>query len=276
MPQSPEANRIKKEAAEAIAKIEDSHNFMTKAELFYAHKAYNEALVELNKAELLGINSDKIKELKGRILRDQADALDKISGLIKLLNTAIDDKDFTNALMTCKQLIDLDYTNSRKWTAKLDSINSLKQHEEEKAKQWNEMMESIDMADNKEDWAKVVDLCKEALKIKNNPGVQLKLEKAQLRLQLAISQKAFDEAINNEDWKLVLDISKKYPELKKINTNNKWISIARNKIRSIKNPKAIPDDSQPDRFRHRRDSPIIAKKKPDIHQTHCWSHPSVT
>lgn len=246
MPQSPEANRIKKEAAEAIAKIEDSHNFMTKAELFYAHKAYNEALVELNKAELLGINSDKIKELKGRILRDQADALDKISGLIKLLNTAIDDKDFTNALMTCKQLIDLDYTNSRKWTAKLDSINSLKQNEEEKAKQWNEMMESIDMADNKEDWAKVVDLCKEALKIKNNPGVQLKLEKAQLRLQLAISQNAFDEAINNEDWKLVLDISKKYPELKKINTNNKWISIARNKIRSIKNPKAIPDDSQPD------------------------------
>lgn len=204
MPESAEAKRIKDQSTGIIQSTKKMERYIDRCDMFYAQKAYKEALQEIEKAKLLGIDSDDIKERETKILGEQKNAEDRIQVFISTLNKAIATKDFQKALQICDDLMDLDYANSRKWSAKRSDIKILQQKSEEEQKRYNQLTTAIDTALFSEDWERLVSLCREALNISDNAKIKEKLVKGEEKLRIQ-KEKAQLETKVNEIHKLIND-----------------------------------------------------------------------
>ena len=119
---------------------------------------------------------------------------------------------FDDAITTCNELIEVDFTNSRKWSARISDINITKERAVEDRKHWEKLVRNIDSAQWEEDWSRIITLCKEALDIKDNPDIRTKLEKAEAKLKTENELKMLDQTIA-EIKDLIL--SSHYTEAKK-------------------------------------------------------------
>ena len=204
MPESTEANRIKKESARIIQSTKELERYIDRCDMFYAQKAYKEAIQELEKAKLLGIDTPEIKERESKIIGEQKDSENKIREFISVIDKAIVAKDFTKALRICDDLMDLDFANSRKWSAKRSDIKILQQKSEEEQNRYNQLTNAIDAALFSEDWERLVSLCREALNITDDAKIKEKLAKGVEKLKIQ-NEKAQLEVKVNEIHKLIND-----------------------------------------------------------------------
>ena len=182
MPESKEALRIKDDSQRRIKSQKDLERYLDRADLFIAQKAYNEAKQELQKARLLDVSYKEIEERERRIAKEEQAANAQVAELTNSLNSSMDDGRYDDAIKYCNELIVVDFTNSRRWSAKIAEINSKKERAAEEQKRWNELVREIESAHLAEDWKKLNSLCKKALDIRENKDIRSKFEKSEDKL----------------------------------------------------------------------------------------------
>ena len=182
MPESKEALRIKDDSQRRIKSQKDLERYLDRADLFIAQKAYNEAKQELQKARLLDVSYKEIEERERRIAKEEQAANAQVAELTNSLNSSIEDGRYDDAIKYCNELIVVDFTNSRRWSARIAEINSKKERAAEEQKRWNELVREIESAHLAEDWKKLNSLCKKALDIREDKDIRSKFEKSEDKL----------------------------------------------------------------------------------------------
>lgn len=195
MSDSKEALRIKEDSIRRIKSQKELERYLNRADLFIAQKAYPEAIQELKKAKLLDVDYKDIIEREARIKKEQQATNIRVEELSNQLNSALNEGRFGDAITTCNELIEVDFTNSRKWSARISDINIKKERAVEDRKRWEKLVRDIDSAQWEEDWSRIITLCKEALNIKDNPDIRTKLEKAEAKFKTENELKMFDQTI---------------------------------------------------------------------------------
>lgn len=188
--ESSTALRIKEEAVRHIKCAKELERYLDRADLFIAQKAYSEAKQELNKAKLLDVDDKEIKKREARIANEQRAVNQKVSDLSTALNKSLEEGRYEDALSACNELIEVDFVNSRKWSARIGDIRHKQQKAAEEEKMLQKLYCSIDSAQWSEDWKTLVMLCKETLAVREDPSIRQKLEKGEERLA---AQKAIEE-----------------------------------------------------------------------------------
>ena len=232
MSDSKEALRIKEDSTRRIKSQKDLEKYLTRTDLFIAQKAYKEASEELQKAKLLDVDYKEIIEREDRIKQEQQAANSKIEELVNRLNSALDECQFDDAIAICNELIDVDFSNSRKWSARISDINIKKDRAEEERKHWEKLVRDIDSAQWLEDWGRIITLCKEALDIKEQPEIRIKLEKAEAKFKAENELKMLEHTIA-EIKDLILgshftEAKKKLAELRRMELDSSHEAMVRN------------------------------------------------
>lgn len=221
MSDSKEALRIKEDSIRRIKSQKELERYLNRADLFIAQKAYSEAIQELQKAKLLDVDYKDIIERETRIKKEQQATNSRVEELSNQLNSALNEGRYDDAITTCNELIDVDFTNSRKWSARISDINITKERAVEDRKRWEKLVRDIDSAQWEDDWSRIITLCKEALDIKNDPVIRTKLEKAEAKFKTENELKMLDQTIA-EIKDLILgshfaDAEKKLASLRRMN-----------------------------------------------------------
>ena len=196
MPESKEALRIKEDAHRRIKSQKDLERYLDRADLFIAQRAYNEARLELQKARLLDVDEKEIIEREVKIAKDQHAFDTKVGELTNNLNSALSEGRYDDALKFCNELIEFDFANSRRWSAKIAEINSKKERAAEEQKRWDKLIRDIDSTLLSEDWTKLNELCKEALAIRENSDIRSKLDKSESKLAEIRKNEQFTKAMS--------------------------------------------------------------------------------
>ena len=212
MPESNEALRIKEDSQRRIKSQKDLERYLDRADLFIAQKAYKEATQELQKARLLDVDYKEIEERENKIIKEQQSVNARVTELSNDLNSSMSEGRYDDALKFCSELIEVDFSNSRRWSAKIAEINTKKERAAEEQKRWDELIREIDSAHLSEDWKKLNSLTKKALEIREDSDIRSKFEKSEGKIaeirkneqfaktmseinELAV-KKEFDEANN--------------------------------------------------------------------------------
>lgn len=195
MSDSKEALRIKEDSIRRIKSQKELERYLDRADLFIAQKAYSEASQELQKAKLLDVDYKEIIDREARIKKEQQATNIKVEELCNHLNSALNEGRFDDAIIFCNKLIEVDFTNSRKWSARISDINIKKERVAEEQKRWEKLVGDIDSAQWSEEWSRIISLCKEALDIKENKDIRAKLEKAEAKFKAENELKMLDQTI---------------------------------------------------------------------------------
>lgn len=196
MPDSKEALRLKEESNRRIKSQKEFERYLDRADLFIAQKAYKEASQELQKARLLDVDDKEIIERENKIAKEQHAANAQVAELSNNLNSALNEGRYDDALKFCNELIEFDFANSRRWSAKIAEINSKKERAAEEQKRWDNLIRDIDSALLSEDWAKLNDLGREALSIRENSDIRSKFEKSENKLAEIRKNEQFTKAMS--------------------------------------------------------------------------------
>lgn len=232
-PDSKEALRIIQDASRRIKSQKELERYLDRAALFFAQKAYAEAMGELQKARLLDVDYKEIEELETKIKKEQQAVNQKVAELSAQLNSVLKEERYEDALSLCNELIEVDFVNSRKWSARLTKINIEKERAAVQRKRLEKLYRDIDSAQWNEDWNRVITLCQEALEIKEEANVRDKLKKAEEKVASENKFKFLDQTmaeikdlILHSDF---LEARKKIKELLLMNLN----SIYNAKVREL-------------------------------------------
>lgn len=196
MPESNEALRIKEDSQRRIKSQKDLERYLDRADLFIAQKFYKEATEELEKARLLNVDDKAVKERLSRIKGLQSAFKSKIDNLVAQLNKALQNREYSEALLICEELREEDPTNQIKWTNKHSEINTLQQAEKERTEKINTLKSEIDTAQWKDDWKKVIEKCMELLAISPDDSIRDKMAVAEEKLKVIEEKAAIEKTIS--------------------------------------------------------------------------------
>ena len=229
-PTSVEAKRIYNEAKKHIEAAKEIDKYINRADLFFAQKAFDEALRELAKVQSLDPENVEAAQRIKEIEDIRKEHTQKLASLVEQYEKAKSALNYDTAIEICEKLTEIDTLNQRKWSAETEKLKADRDKALEAQKRFKDLSESIDKALLNEEWDRLEMLCVEALKIKEDLSVQDKLNKARRKKEFADAQRQFDEAKDAEDWKLVIDCSTQFPFLRESRENNKTIQYARRQI----------------------------------------------
>ena len=222
-PDSLEARRIKTDSQRKIKLTESVKEFLLRADTFIGQKLYQEAMEELEKAKLADASNKDISLRISKIKSIQLKHKNDIDTLIQQLTEAKGKKEFEKAIDLCNSLIDIDFTNQRKWSELIVSLkadwNKIKQDEELFAN----LKQQINDSYFNEEWERLVGLCDRALAIKHDEDIFKTRQKANAKVQTVIERKVFDDAVSqiksliaDKMWDkaemMAKELRKKYPE----------------------------------------------------------------
>lgn len=222
-PDSLEAKRIKTDSQRKIKLTESVKEFLLRADTFIGQKLYQEAMEELEKAKLADASNKDISLRISKIKSIQLKHKNDIDTLIQQLTEAKGKKEFEKAIDLCNSLIDIDFTNQRKWSELIVSLkadwNKIKQDEELFAN----LKQQINDSYFNEEWERLVGLCDRALAIKHDEDIFKTRQKANAKVQTVLERKVFDDAVSqiksliaDKMWDkaemMAKELRKKYPE----------------------------------------------------------------
>ena len=229
-PTSVEAKRIYNEAKKHIEAAKEIDKYINRADLFFAQKAFDEALRELAKVQSLDPDNAEAAQRIKEIEDIRKEHTQKLASLVEQYEKAKSTLSYDTAIEICEKLTEIDTLNQRKWSAETEKLKADRDKALEAQKRFEDIAKLIDKALLNEEWDRLEILCLEALKIKNDPSVQDKLNKARKKSEFTKAQRQFDDAKDAEDWKVVIDLSTQFPILRESRENNKTIQYARRKI----------------------------------------------
>ncbi len=192
-PQSKEAQRIYEEAKNQLNIENRIKEYLTRADLFVAQKSYDEAITELKKAINLDANNDSANERLNELEAQRNQTISKINSLKQQLDTAEHNKDYTSAIAICEQLIEIDFTNIRKWSEKTQQIKERIKALEEKQVTLKKLKLEIDTLLFDENWNKIVQLCEQYLQLEESDDIRQKRNRAQQKIDDEFKKKQEEE-----------------------------------------------------------------------------------
>ena len=222
-PDSLEARRIKTDSQRKIKLTESVKEFLLRADTFIGQKLYQEAMEELEKAKLADASNKDISLRISKIKSIQLKHKNDVDTLIQQITEAKNKKEFTKAIDLCNSLMDIDFTNQRKWSELIVSLkadwNKIKQDEELFAN----LKQQINDSYFNEEWERLVGLCDRALAIKHDEDIFKTRQKANAKVQTVLERKVFDDAVSqiksliaDKMWDkaemMTKELRKKYPE----------------------------------------------------------------
>ena len=222
-PDSIEARRIKNDSQRKIKLAESVKEFLLRADTFIGQKLYQEAMEELEKAKLADASNKDISLRISKIKSIQLKHKNDVDTLIQQITEAKNKKEFTKAIDLCNSLMDIDFTNQRKWSELIVSLkadwNKIKQDEELFAN----LKQQINDAYFNEEWERLVGLCDRTLAIKHDEDIFKIRQKANAKVQTVLERKVFDDAVSqiksliaDKMWDkaemMAKELRKKYPE----------------------------------------------------------------
>ena len=224
-PDSAEAKRINTESKRKIKLAEAVKDFLLRADIFIGQKLYAEAKEELNKAKLADANN---KDISSRI--DKIDSIlnkqkKDVEELKKKISEAKEKKKYDEAIKHCNTLLNIDYANKHKWNEEIINLKAIEKKEKENAELFDNLKKQIDEADYNDQYDIVVNLCKQALSIKEDESLRKRLSKSEAKYSLLIEQKEFEDLVSkiksmiaDKSWEEAESLTKylqnKFPEHK--------------------------------------------------------------
>lgn len=206
-PHAAEAKRIHEEARKRLDDIAQMDKFLARADLFIAQKLYSAAIEELDKVLSFDRNNEEVKERIQHIEQKKDEQKHQIESLKEKMERSLNENDFAKAIEYCEELQDVDVTNQRKWSERLQTIKLRQEMFLAQSAQFEELITKIDDADFKEDWESVVLYCNEAQKLREDENIKRKLGRAKERLEKERNKEKYKQSIN---------------EVKALMTDNKW------------------------------------------------------
>lgn len=225
MPNSKEADRIHQIARKQIDSQAQIEKYLTRADMFLAQKSYKEALEELKKVQSFDSENKDAQERILQIEQIQEVHDQQIAELIRQYQEAEDSKDYDAAIATCNELIDTDTPNQRKWTEKVERLKTAKVEFAKEEEKWQTIKRKIDSALFMENWAEVVSLGKEALRIREDENLLLNIRRAEEKLAVLQAEENYKQGIYevkdfivDKKWdearELLSDLQARYPDHK--------------------------------------------------------------
>ena len=175
--------------------------------MFIAQQLYSEAIEELNKVLSFDSQNKDVEERIKQIEQKKHQQKKDIESLIEKMEYSLNGDDYDKAIEYCVGLQDTDITNQRKWSERLQSIKLQKETFLIQSAQFTEYKKKIEDSDFKEDWASVVKYCTEALRLRADESIKLKMERAKEYLEKERNKEKYKQSIN---------------EVKALMTDKKW------------------------------------------------------
>lgn len=222
-PDSVEAKRINDGSRMKLELAENVKNFLLRADVFIGQKLYAEAKKELNKAKLADADNTEISERINKIESILNEQKKDIEELEKKISEAKERKDYEAAINYCNSLFNVDYANQRKWNEEIISLKNIWEKEKADAEQFEKLKKQITEAYYSDMYDVVVELCRQAIKLKDDETISGLLKKSENKLKILKEKKEYDELVSkiksfiaDKSWKeaesLTKDLQNKYPE----------------------------------------------------------------
>lgn len=203
-PTSVEAKRIYNEAKKHIETAKEVDKYINRSDLFLAQRLYDEALRELAKVQSLDPSNEearkRIKEIKD--IRKEHD--EKVAFLVEQYENAKKASDFKGAITASKQLADLDSINQRKWSAEAEKLRGEEENYLRELKRFEDLVEKVTGAYFDENWVNVVHFAEEALQIREDERLRLRIAEAKIKIKEIEEKKIYDDSVHRVN-KLMLD-----------------------------------------------------------------------
>ena len=193
---SAEAKRIHREARKQLDNVAQIDKYLARADLFIAQQLYSEAIEELNKVLSFDSQNKDVEERIKQIEQKKHQQKKDIESLIEKMEYSLNGDDYDKAIEYCVGLQDTDITNQRKWSERLQSIKLQKETFLIQSAQFTEYKKKIEDSDFKEDWASVVKYCTEALRLRADESIKLKMERAKEYLEKERNKEKYKQSIN--------------------------------------------------------------------------------
>lgn len=203
-PESAEAKKIYTQSAKKIEAAAEIEKYLTRADLFLAQKSYDEALRELKKVQSYDSENEealnRIKEI-GEIRKEHDD---KVAELTAQYEQAKNASYFKTAISVCEQLADLDSINQKKWSKEAEKLRSEEENHQKELKRFEDLKEKVTGAYFDEKWADVIHFAEDALQIKEDEKLRLRIAEANIKLKEKAEKEEYENSINRVN-KLVLE-----------------------------------------------------------------------
>ena len=196
MPESREAQRIHEEARKQIETMAQIEKYLTRADMFLAQKSYSEAIEELRKVQSFDTNNEEVKKRITKIENEKKSHEREIGSLIEQYKDSFRVNNYDKAIDICNKLIDIDSSNQRKWTERIESIKKNKAESAKKREVWEKLSRDINSALFEERWKDVVSLGKKALEIRNDDTLRANVKRAELKLETKRAEEKYIKTID--------------------------------------------------------------------------------
>lgn len=195
-PTSVEAKRIYNEAKKHIETAKEIDKYINRADLFFAQKAYDEALRELSKVQSLDPNNDealqRIKEIE-KILKEHTQ---KVASMIARFEKAKSELNYEVAIEFCEKLAEIDTLNQRKWSVETEKLKADRDKALETRKRFEDLRKKAMDADFREDWSSFINFATEAIAIHPNEDLLKRIERAKNKLIEQEKENDYHKEIN--------------------------------------------------------------------------------
>lgn len=195
-PTSVEAKRIYNEAKKHIEAAKEIDKYINRADLFFAQKAYDEALRELAKVQSLDSeNADAALRIK-EIEDIRKEHTQKLASLVEKYEKAKSDRNWDTAIEICEKLTEIDTLNQRKWSAETEKLKADRDKAFEAQKRFDDLKKKAMDADFKEDWSSFINFASEAIAIHPNEDLSKRIERAKQKLENQEKENGYQKEIN--------------------------------------------------------------------------------
>ena len=195
-PTSVEAKRIYNEAKKHIEAAKEIDKYINRADLFFAQKAFDEALRELAKVQSLDPENAEAAQRIKEIEDIRKEHTQKLASLVEQYEKAKSALSYDTAIEICEKLTEIDTLNQRKWSAETEKLKSDRDKALEAQKRFEYLKKKAMDADFREDWSSFINFASEAIAIHPNEELSKRIERAKQKLESQEKENGYQKEIN--------------------------------------------------------------------------------
>jgi len=195
-PESAEAKKIYNQSTKKIEAAAEIEKYLTRADLFFAQKSYDEALRELKKVQSYDPENEEALNRINEIGNIRKEHDNKVAALTSQYEQAKKSSDFKTAISACEQLADLDSINQKKWSKEAEKLRSEEENFQKELKRFEDLKEKVTSAYFDEKWADVIHFAEDALQIKEDEKLRLRIVEANIKLKEKEEKEQYENGVH--------------------------------------------------------------------------------
>ena len=122
--------------------------------------------------------------------------VDKVAALVSQYEQAKKSSDFKTAISACEELADLDSINQKKWSKEAEKLRSEEENYQKELKRFEDLKEKVTSAYFEEKWADVIHFAEDALQIKEDEKLRLRIAEANIKLKEKEEKEQYENGVH--------------------------------------------------------------------------------